>query len=241
MCDKQETFLLTDGLVRAVLSRHKQPTTKEVQDLTFSITSDVLTTEQYVERRWPGVKVPDGIDVRELIIGRDAWNKGRVPDAIVAIDVNLAEEDLLNPKNHALGPMRWLGIFHLVNGILKALHGDLDGQSFADGWETVASLVGLLKPAFRVLTPVQIAVMAVAHDVRGEEAPWDFWFDEVNEYLRHWKLPDVSRDTLRSQVALLRKTGFTVHDEGDTLRIPTSMVVVSVKHLKAVTNTMLKK
>lgn len=238
MSDKQETYILTDALVRAVLDRHKHATDEEITRLTFEIAGSVLTDEQYVARRWPGMKIPPGIDVREMIIGRDGWTSSRLPDAIVGIDMNLAEEDLLDPKNHKLGPMRWIGVFHLIHTLLKALHGDLDSQSITEGWETVVSLVGLLKPAFKTLSPVQIAVMAVAHDNAGHHASWDFWLDRVNGYLQGWMQPAVTMNTLRTEVAALRAAGFTVEDDGAHLRIPTTMVVVSVKRIKTVTDTL---
>ncbi|WP_396329426.1 hypothetical protein [Burkholderia anthina] len=239
MGDKQDTFLLTDQLVRAVLGRHKTPTDDEVADLTFALVPDVLTSEQFLQRQWPGVKIRPDHDVREMIIGRDGWNAPRLPDSVVAIDVNLAEEDLLDPTNHALGPMRWIGIFHLIHALLKGLQGDLDGQGLAEGWETVVSLVGLLKPAFKTLSPVQIAVMAVAHDIDGDHATWEFWLERVNGYLNGWLRSQVTMNALRTEVAELRKKGFTVDDDGSRLRIPTTMVVVSVKRIKAVTNTLL--
>lgn len=238
MGDKQETFSLTHELVKAVLSRHKTPTLDEIQKTTFALVGGVLTTEQYFQSRWPGVVVPKDTDVREWIVGRKGWRDDEAPESMVAIDLNLAEEDLLDPTNHALGPMRWLGIFNLVHSVLGALHGDLNGQSLADGWPTVASLVGLLKPALKELSTVQIAVMAVAHDIRGAKQPWVDWLDMVNDLLASWRKPAVSIDTLRKEVAVLRKQGFSVRDEGADLQIPTTMIVVSVKHLKAVTQAL---
>lgn len=127
---------------------------------------------------------------------------------------------------------RTLGIFHLAHGFVKALHGDIDGQTFAQGCETVGDLLGLLKPALKMLTPVQIAVMAVAHDLGVQAEPWEVWLDQVNEYLTHWRQAQVPMVTLRKEIEDLRKRGFTVHDSGQDLRIPTTMVVVSVKRIR---------
>ncbi|HDR9757851.1 TPA: hypothetical protein QDC44_001975 [Burkholderia cepacia ATCC 25416] len=233
MGEKQETFAFTDELVTAVLSRDGEaPDQRDVQKLTFGLVGAFLTTDDYVRRRWGAVQVPAGVEVRELIVGRDGWKDRELPESIVAIDVNLAEEDLLDPTNRALGPMRWLGIFHLAHGFVKALHGDIDGQSFAQGCETVGDLLGLLKPALKMLTPVQIAVMAVAHDLGVQAEPWEVWLDQVNEYLTHWRQAQVPMVTLRKEIEDLRKRGFTVHDSGQDLRIPTTMVVVSVKRIR---------
>lgn len=235
--DKQETFRLTHNLAEAVLRRHGNPTDDEIVALSFAIAADMLTTEQFVGRHRRGTKVPIGLDVREMIIGRDGWLPGRVPPSVVAIDVNLLDPDVLNPASDMLAPVRWFGIYHLVRAILSALQGELDPQSWGDCWETIASLLALLKPAYKKLTPVQIAVMGVAHDLEGEEAPWPLWLDQVNVQLARWRHPRIDLDTLRGEVADLREAGFEVHD-GAKLRIPTSVLVASVKRLEAVTNAL---
>lgn len=237
MGDKQETYRLTHNLAEAVLRRCGRPTDEEIVALSFAIATDMLTTAQFVERLRPDVKVPDGIDVREMIIGQGGWLPGRVPPSIVAIDVNLLDPDVLNPASDMLAPVRWFGIYHLVHAILKALQGEADPQSWGECWETIAGLLSLLKPACKKLTPVQIAVMAVAHDLEGKEATWDLWLDRVNVQLRRWRHPTIDRDTLRGEVADLRESGFEVHD-GAKLRIPTSVLVMSVKRIEAVTDAL---
>jgi len=232
--------MLTDALVEAVLTRarHKKPSQKEVQDLTFSLVNSMLTTEQYVDRRWPGVKIviPEGMTVRELIVGRPSWDEA-LPESVVAIDVNLAEADLLDPRNHALGPWRWLGIYHLLSGLAKALHGDLDPQTWNEAMETVASLAGLIKPAYKKLTEVQIALMAVAHDAEGDGMPWEDWLDQVNDYLNGWQRNTIEMPKLRHEVADFREKGFVAYDDGARLRLPTSLIVVSIKRLQEIIKT----
>ena len=236
MTEKEDTFAMTDAMVRVLLQR-KKPSQPQVTELTYKLINgdEVRTTAQYIDDRWGPVEVPADVDVRELMMWPEDWAQGRPPESVLATTLNLADQDLLNLGNSSMGPIRWAGVIGLTNTVAKALHGDIEYQSLQEAFNTVVELAALLKPGFKMkLSTVQSALVAVAHDFRYEDEPpsWFTWLDKVNVYLTKWKKNPIAMEELRDEVADFKKRGFIVVDHGKDLEIPKSMIVVSVEGMK---------
>ena len=67
--------------------------------------------------------------------------------------------------------------------------------------------------------------------------PWEDWLDQVNDYLNGWQRNTIEMPKLRHEVADFREKGFVAYDDGARLRLPTSLIVVSIKRLQEIIKT----
>ena len=224
--NKDVSIELARALVGALGSQQKLTAARQ-NNIALALASSLRTREAFVEDTWDDVEVPAPTDVRELMLGD--WASATAPPPYVAIEIGMSEPDLFNPLKGGIDPLRIFGLYELVNEVVEAFHSAQHGQTLMQAAKSVAVLVRLVKPAYQNLTPPQVAVMGVAHNIKGATQLWGDWLDKVNEILDHWGADEIDMPEMKKEVAVLKTAGFSVEDTDHDLRIPRAIVVIPVQ------------